>query len=181
MFQLRLSVTVITDWTPRWHSSREPTCNAGDVGDRGSIPGSGRSPRGGTGNPLRYPCWEIPRTEEPGGLQLMGSQRAGRDWAHRRRAGWVKAWTLAPALWLDKYLSWSSGPSSPSSPSSNPSGATPCLPVLRNGCQCQTSEPSPTTLVPGKQAFRGLRVKDEHSGLAKDLQRFHTALSWQRK
>ena len=24
-------------------------------------------------------AWEIPRTEEPGGLQSMGSQRVGRD------------------------------------------------------------------------------------------------------
>ena len=24
-------------------------------------------------------AWKIPRTEEPGGLQTMGSQRAGRD------------------------------------------------------------------------------------------------------
>ena len=27
------------------------------------------------------PAWEIPQTEEPGGLQLMGSQRGGHDWA----------------------------------------------------------------------------------------------------
>ena len=39
--------------------------NAGDVG---SIPGSGRSPGEGTGNPLLYSCWRIPWTEEPGGL-----------------------------------------------------------------------------------------------------------------
>ena len=26
-------------------------------------------------------AWEIPRTEEPGGLQSMGSQRVRRDWA----------------------------------------------------------------------------------------------------
>ena len=26
-------------------------------------------------------AWEIPWTEEPGGLQFMGSQRAGHDWA----------------------------------------------------------------------------------------------------
>ena len=26
-------------------------------------------------------AWEIPWTEEPGGLQSMGSQRAGHDWA----------------------------------------------------------------------------------------------------
>ena len=30
--------------------------NAGDPGDAGSIPGSGRSPGGGNGNPLQYSC-----------------------------------------------------------------------------------------------------------------------------
>ena len=30
--------------------------NAGDVRDVGSIPGLGRSPRGGHGNPLQYTC-----------------------------------------------------------------------------------------------------------------------------
>ena len=30
--------------------------NAGDVGDTGSVPGSGRSPAGGSGNPLQYSC-----------------------------------------------------------------------------------------------------------------------------
>ena len=33
--------------------------NAGDVRDAGSIPGLGRSPGGGHGNPLRYSCLEI--------------------------------------------------------------------------------------------------------------------------
>ena len=32
--------------------------NAGDSGDLGSIPGSGRSPGGGHGNPLQYSCLE---------------------------------------------------------------------------------------------------------------------------
>ena len=32
--------------------------NAGDVGDVGSIPGSGRSPGEGNGNPLQYSCLE---------------------------------------------------------------------------------------------------------------------------
>ena len=35
-------------------SGKEPTCNAGDVRDAGSIPGSGRSSGGGHGNPLKY-------------------------------------------------------------------------------------------------------------------------------
>ena len=30
--------------------------NAGDVGDKGSIPGLGRSPEVGNGNPLQYSC-----------------------------------------------------------------------------------------------------------------------------
>ena len=34
--------------------------NAGDIRDTGSIPGSGRSPGGGHGNPLQYSCLENP-------------------------------------------------------------------------------------------------------------------------
>ena len=36
----------------RWLSGKEPAYNAGDARDMGSIPGSGRSPGGGHGNPL---------------------------------------------------------------------------------------------------------------------------------
>ena len=39
---------------------KEPACNAGDIRDVGSIPGSGRSPGGGHGNPLQYSCLENP-------------------------------------------------------------------------------------------------------------------------
>ena len=35
--------------------SKESSCSAGD---QGSIPGSGRSPGKGNGNPLQYPCLE---------------------------------------------------------------------------------------------------------------------------
>ena len=38
---------------PRWLSSKECACNAEDTG---SIPGSGRSPGEGNGNPLQYSC-----------------------------------------------------------------------------------------------------------------------------
>ena len=38
---------------------KEPT-STGDVRDTGSIPGSGRSPGGGHGNPLQYSCLEDP-------------------------------------------------------------------------------------------------------------------------
>ena len=48
-------------------------------GDPGSIPESGGSPRGGKGYPLPYLAWRIPWTEEPGGLQSLGSQRVRHD------------------------------------------------------------------------------------------------------
>ena len=53
--------------------------NARDIRDAGSVPGLGRLPGGGHSNPLQYSCLGIPWTEEPGGLQSMGSQRVGRD------------------------------------------------------------------------------------------------------
>ena len=51
-------------------------CNAGDAG---LIPGSGRSPGEGYGNPLQYFCLKNSMVEETGRLQSMGSQRIGRD------------------------------------------------------------------------------------------------------
>ena len=45
------------------------------------IPGLGRSPGEGNGYPLRILASRIPWTEEPGGLQSMGLQRVGCNWA----------------------------------------------------------------------------------------------------
>ena len=53
--------------------------NAGDVRDAGSIPGLGRSPGGGHGNPFQNSCLENPMEEEPDGLQSIGSHRIGHD------------------------------------------------------------------------------------------------------
>ena len=39
---------------------KNPPANAGDIRDSGLIPGLGRSPRGGHGNPLQYSCVENP-------------------------------------------------------------------------------------------------------------------------
>ena len=78
-------------WDPFWISdllnskmgfpvcAKDLPANAGDSWDMGSIPGLGRSSRGGHGNPLQYSCLENPWTEEPGGLQSR-SQRVRRDW-----------------------------------------------------------------------------------------------------
>ena len=53
--------------------------NAGDLRDVGSIPGWGRCPGEGNGNPLWYSCLENPRTEEPGGLQSVALLRVRHD------------------------------------------------------------------------------------------------------
>ena len=39
---------------------KNPTANAGDRREVGSIPGLGRSPREGLGNPRQYSCLENP-------------------------------------------------------------------------------------------------------------------------
>ena len=39
---------------------KNPFANAGDTGDTGSIPRSGRSPGGGNGSPLQYSYLENP-------------------------------------------------------------------------------------------------------------------------
>ena len=57
---------------------KNPPANAGDARDTGSIPGSGRSPDG-MATHSSILAWRIPGTEEPGGLQSLGSQRVGHD------------------------------------------------------------------------------------------------------
>ena len=47
----RLPREAFLDWLPRWFSGKNPPASIGDVG---SIPGLGRSPGGGNGNPLQY-------------------------------------------------------------------------------------------------------------------------------
>ena len=41
-------------------SGKEPSVSAGDIKDEGLIPGSGRSPGEGHGNPLQHSCLENP-------------------------------------------------------------------------------------------------------------------------
>ena len=63
------------DYFPCSSVGKESACSAGDPG---LIPGLGRSPGEGNGNPLQYPCLENLMDI---GLQSMGSQRVGHDWA----------------------------------------------------------------------------------------------------
>ena len=53
--------------------------NAGDPRDGGSIPGLGKSPGVGSGNPLQYSCLGNLLDKEPGEFQSMGLQRVRQD------------------------------------------------------------------------------------------------------
>ena len=54
-------------------SDGKESCNAGDLG---CIPGSGRSPGEGNGNPLQYSCLENPMDRGAGGLLSVGLQES---------------------------------------------------------------------------------------------------------
>ena len=51
--------------------------NAGGTGDTGSIPGSGRSPGEGNGNPRQYSCLENPMDRE---ALWAAVQRVAKNW-----------------------------------------------------------------------------------------------------
>ena len=53
----------------------EPTCNAGDIRDSGSISGVGRSPGGRNGNPLQHSFLENPMDRGAWRATVHGSQR----------------------------------------------------------------------------------------------------------
>ena len=61
---------------------KNPPANVGDVDP---IPGSGRSPGGGNGNPLKDSHLEIQWGEESCRLQSMRSQRVGHDLATKQQ------------------------------------------------------------------------------------------------
>ena len=58
---------------------KNPLANARGIRDSGSIPGSGRSPGGGHGNPSQYSCLENPMDRGAWWATSIGSQRVGRD------------------------------------------------------------------------------------------------------
>ena len=60
-------------------SGKESICNAGDIRDAGSIPGSEDPLEEGSAAHSIILAWRNPWTEEPDGLWYMGSQRVGHN------------------------------------------------------------------------------------------------------
>ena len=69
---------------------KNPPAKAGDLREEGSVPGLGRAPGGGHGNPLQYSCLEHPT--DRGALQAMAHSIAKRQTqlsdSHYYTTGW---------------------------------------------------------------------------------------------
>ena len=74
---------------------------AASAGDAGSIPGLGRSPGEGNGNPLQCSYLENPMDRGAGGLQSIGSQRVGHNWATKQQFGFKEMTGRHNSDWLE--------------------------------------------------------------------------------
>ena len=59
---------------------KESACNTENTGDTGSVPGQGDPLEKELAIHSHILAWEIPWTEDPGGLQSIGLQRVRYDW-----------------------------------------------------------------------------------------------------
>ena len=66
----------------------------------------------GSGTPFQYSCLENPWTEEPGGLQSMGSWRVGHNWATSLSLftiiHWRRKWQPTPVFLPGESQGWQS-------------------------------------------------------------------------
>ena len=70
---------MIYQGVPDGSAGKEPAYNVGDTGDAVSIPGSGRSPGGGRGNPLQYSCLGNPMDREAWRATVPAAARVRQD------------------------------------------------------------------------------------------------------
>ena len=69
----KVSCFAVREGFPGSSAAKNP---AASTGDAGSIPGSGRSPGGGHGNPLQYSCLENPMDRGAWQLQSWGHKES---------------------------------------------------------------------------------------------------------
>ena len=75
----QLTHTSVNGGFPGGSVDKEPAYKAGDAGETGSIPGSGKSPGGGHGNPLQYSCMENHMNRGAWWATVRKLQRVGHD------------------------------------------------------------------------------------------------------
>ena len=94
------SINELSKIFPGGSDGKESTCNAGQPS---SIPGLGRSPGGGHGNPLQYPCLENPH----GQRRLVGYS----PWGCRKLAitEWQSTAKSLTWIWANSGRWWGTG------------------------------------------------------------------------
>ena len=75
----QLVITVNLKVVRGFPGGSEVKASAYNVGDLGSIPGLGRSPVKGSGNPLQYSCLENPMDGGASWAAVHGLERVGQD------------------------------------------------------------------------------------------------------
>ena len=98
---------------PGGSDSKESTSNAGDSG---SIPGSGRVPGEGNGNPLQYSCWENPMDKGAWWAIVFGAgckELDTTEHSHSARQTLYAAGSQAMSLLPGHHLSLSTRPPDP--------------------------------------------------------------------
>ena len=81
---------------------KNPPANVGDAGDGGSIPGWGRSPGVGNGNPFHYPCLENSKGRGAWRATVHGVSKSGT---------WLSDWAGTGTVWNVMGLNVTNGKS----------------------------------------------------------------------
>ena len=68
---------------------KNPAANAGNIRNVGSVPGLGRSPGGGHGNPLQYSCLENPMDRGAWWAIVHGVAKIGHNWSNSHTLTWM--------------------------------------------------------------------------------------------
>ena len=82
---------------------KNPAANAAATGDKGSIPGWGRFPGGGNGNPLQYSCMENPTDRGAWRATISESQSVGHNRAHMHAQLYLFSFLVLPMLFKTEY------------------------------------------------------------------------------
>ena len=93
----------LTQVAPWWRTCRP---NAGDRGDVGLIPGLGRSPGRGHGNPLQYSCLENPTDRGAWWATVHRVATSQIWWKQLRMHAWIHVgvWCCRSAMWATRDL-----------------------------------------------------------------------------
>ena len=99
-------ITITWMYIRNWASQvvKNPPANAEDTRDTSWIPGSGKSPGGGHGNPLQYSCLKNPLDRGALWATFIGLQRVGHNWSNLACMHTHQKWTQCYKSTIIRFL-----------------------------------------------------------------------------